>query len=151
MKKVIWICGIAALILVLLAGVFTWNMLRNKEVAQQPDKYSLIKILKNPDDYDGKKVRVIAALKIEDRTALLYCTKSEMKLDWDVDWCYNESVVQPILLNDQQYEELKAFDNKYIIFNGRFYANRTNSYLHDGRIEDITDVAEVYGGMPVVE
>ena len=141
MKKVIWICGIAALILVLLAGVFTWTLDRVLKVAQQPVAYTLIRVLANPDDYDGKKVRVRGALKIKDDAAVLYCTNE--------DWRY-DITINAVLLDEQKYEELKAFDNKYIIFNGRFDADETGDEgMYAGTIKDITDIIDTYGGMSV--
>lgn len=101
-------------------------------VASEPLEVSLVQLIANPKDYDGKVVRVIGFLRMELESSCIYLHQDD----------YNYSIFKNGLWIDASDEMLKrsaGLDQKYVAVVGTFNAKMTeHSGPWSGSIQQIT-------------
>jgi hypothetical protein len=127
MKKYVWI-GAALIALgfgAISARVSTMNASPN---VQQATRVSLVQLIANPQDYDGKFVRVIGFVSVEFEGTAVYLHQDD----------YKYAITQNGLWLDIEPQRNKKVDQRYVLIEGTFDANHNgHKGLFSGSIKDI--------------
>src|SRR3954463_11374207 len=101
-------------------------------VAAEPLDLSLVQLIANPKDYDGKIVRVIGFVRLEFEGNAIYLHQDD----------YKHSIAKNGLwidVTDDIRKKQKDYDQKYVLLEGTFNAKDTGHMgLWSGSIEKIT-------------
>lgn len=96
--------------------------------AQQPTKVSLVQLIANPKEYDGKFVRVIGFVSVEFEGTAVYLHQEDYKYD----------ITQNAIWLEMDFERNKKLDQRYVLIEGTFDANHNGHRgLFNGSIKDI--------------
>jgi hypothetical protein len=127
MKKYVFI-GAALIALgfgAISARVSTMNASPN---AQQPTRVSLVQLIANPQEYDGKFVRVIGFVSVEFEGTAVYLHQEDYKYE----------ITQNALWLELDSQRNKKFDQRYVLIEGTFDASHGgHKGLFNGSIKDI--------------
>jgi hypothetical protein len=100
-------------------------------VAAEPLSVSLIQLIANPEDYDGKVVRVIGFVKLEFEGNAIYLHQDD----------YKHSITRNGLwldVTDDVRKKQKDYDQKYVLLEGTFSAKeRGHMGLWSGSIQKL--------------
>ena len=102
-----------AFLLVLLLGWFVQPL-----VAAEPLAVSLVQLIANPKDYDGKLVRVIGFVKLEFEGNAIYLHQDDYKHNITKNGLW-------IDVSDDIFKKQEEFDQKYVLVEGTFNAKKT--------------------------
>jgi hypothetical protein len=95
---------------------------------QQVTRASLVQLIANPKEYDGKVVRVIGFASIEFEGTAVYLHQEDHKY----------AITQNALWLDVDFQRLKKFDRRYVLIEGTFDADHHGHHgLFSGSIKDI--------------
>jgi len=109
-----------------------WFVQPQPVVAAEPLDVSLIQLIANPKDYDGKIVRVCGFLRIEFEGNSIYLHQDDSKYGLTRNGLWVD------VSKDMQKEKAKL-DQKYVLIEGRFEAKMTGHMgLWSGSIQKIT-------------
>jgi hypothetical protein len=101
-------------------------------IAKEPVDVSLIQLIANPKDYDGKNVRVIGFVRLEFEGNAIYLHEDDFK----------HGVMKNGLWLDapkEMFEKQADFNQKYVLIEGTFNAKMTGHLgLWSGSIQKIT-------------
>jgi hypothetical protein len=127
MKKYLFIG--AALIALGFGAISARESSMNAETnAQQPTRVSLVQLIANPQEYDGKFVRVIGFVSVEFEGTAVYLHQEDYKYE----------ITQNGLWLDLDVERNKKVDQRYAIIEGTFDANHNgHKGLFSGSLKDI--------------
>ena len=107
------------------ARVSTMNASPN---AQQPTRVSLVQLIANPQEYDGKFVRVIGFVSVEHEGTAVYLHQEDYKYD----------ITQNAVWLDIDLQRHKKLDQRYAIIEGTFDANHNgHKGLFSGSLKDV--------------
>lgn len=116
-----------ALLLLLLSCWFVQSL-----VAAEPIGVSLIQLIANPKDYDGKVVRVIGFVRLEFEGNSIYLHQDDYKHGITKNGLW-------IDVTDDIHKKQKDYDQKYVLLEGTFNAKETGHMgLWSGGIQKIT-------------
>ena len=127
MKKYVLIG--AALIALGFGAISARESTMNAETnAQQPMRVSLVQLIANPKEYDGKFVRVIGFVSVEFEGTAVYLHQEDYKYD----------ITENALWLDMDFQRNKKFHQRYALIEGTFDANHGgHKRLFSGSIKDI--------------
>src|SRR5882672_7970441 len=101
-------------------------------VAAEPLDVSLVQLIANPKDYDGKLVRVIGFVKLEFEGNAIYLHQDD----------YRHNITKNGLwidVTDEIRKKQKDYDQKYVLLEGTFNAKETGHMgLWSGSIQKIS-------------
>ena len=101
-------------------------------VAAEPLSVSLIQLIANPKDYDGKVVRVIGFVKLEFEGNAIYLHQDDYKHNITKNGLW-------IDVTDDIRKKQKDYDQKYVLLEGTFNAKETGHMgLWSGSIQKIS-------------
>lgn len=96
--------------------------------AQQPTRVSLVQLIANPNEYDGKFVRVIGFVSVEFEGTAVYLHQEDFKYD----------ITQNAIWLEMDFERNKKLNQRYVLIEGTFDANHNgHKGLFSGSIKDI--------------
>jgi hypothetical protein len=96
--------------------------------AQQPTRVSLVQLIANPREYDGKLVRVIGFVSVEFEGTAVYLHQEDYKHD----------ITQNAIWLEMDVERNKKINQRYVLIEGTFDANHNgHKGLFNGSIKDI--------------
>lgn len=93
-------------------------------------------LIGSPSDYDGKKVRIVGVLNIENNNSSIYVSSDDRtnKITKNALW---------INLNTFRYPKISELNGKYVIIEGTFNGlNSGHTDYYSGSIENIIKVQE---------
>lgn len=96
--------------------------------AQQPTRVSLVQLIANPNEYDGKFVRVIGFVSVEFEGTAVYLHQEDFKYD----------ITQNAIWLEMDFERNKKLNQRYVLIEGTFDADHNgHKGLFSGSIKDI--------------
>ena len=96
--------------------------------AQQPTRVSLVQLIANPNEYDGKFVRVIGFVSVEFEGTAVYLHQEDFKYD----------ITQNAIWLEMDFERNKKLNQRYVLIEGTFDADHNGHRgLFSGSIKDI--------------
>jgi hypothetical protein len=100
--------------------------------ADEPLDVSIVQLIANPKDYDGKVVRVIGFVKLDFEGDAVYLHKEDYKHGVSKNGLW-------IQVTDEIRKDRKKFDEKYVLVEGIFNARDTGHMgLFSGSIQKIS-------------
>ena len=124
MKKYV-VIGAALIALAISARESAMNASTN---AQRPINASLVQLIANPKEFDGKFVRVIGFVSVEFEGTAVYLHQDDYKYD----------ITNNGLWLDMDFEKQKQFNRRYVLIEGTFDAEyHGHRGLFSGTIMDI--------------
>lgn len=135
-KRYGWICFMAQMMIFALVGCAAENQLdKNLNTADQDAvDVSIIALIANPDEYDGKVVRVmgVGRLEFEGNSIYLHKEDYEMRNSRNGLWISLGSEATP-------YEDAEKYNGEYVLIEGVFSKeNHGHMGLWSGAIVNIT-------------
>jgi len=117
-------------IVLILLSLLCWFV--QPAVATEPLDVSLIQLIANPKDLDGKIVRVIGFVKLEFEGNAIYLHQDDYKFGISKNGLY-------LYITDDIRKRQADFDERYIILEGTFNAKNTGHMgMFSGSIQKIT-------------
>jgi hypothetical protein len=96
--------------------------------AQQPTRVSLVQLIANPQEYDGKFVRVIGFVSVEHEGTAVYLHQEDYKYD----------ITENAVWLDIDFQRNKKFDQRYALIEGTFDAKHSgHKRLFSGSLKDV--------------
>jgi hypothetical protein len=113
-------------------GVMNTNRFATQLVAAELLDVSLVQLIANPKDYDGKIVQVIGFLRLEFEGNGIYLHQDDYKHSIYKNGFWIEET-------DDMQKKMAEFDKKYVLVEGTFNAKMTGHMgLWSGSIQKIT-------------
>jgi hypothetical protein len=128
-----WVVGFLALPLFFLAGygIFCREQSTGRSASPEPIDVGMVALLATPEKYDGKSVRTIGFVCMEFEGKALYLHEED----------YRHGLIKDsfaLRLTDSQRREFKSMSPKYVLIEGRVYANGPEAHEWAGAIGNIT-------------
>jgi hypothetical protein len=131
--------------LIILALLINSTALRSAQ--KQPESVSIIRLIATPEKYQGKFVRIEGYLHNQFEDSAIYLSKDDADhlINKNALWVrYAEKAQKQALYSEQEPDNLRYFDRKYVLIEGVF-----NEYDHGhlgayaGSIKKVTRIMEL--------